>query len=59
MRIDQLTSKLQVAISDAQSVALGQDHSYIEPLHLLIALLDQQGGSTRPILQQAGVQLPK
>ncbi|MGJ8648634.1 MAG: ATP-dependent chaperone ClpB [Marinomonas colpomeniae] len=55
MRIDRLTSKLQLALSDAQSVALGQDHSYIEPIHLMIALLDQQGGSTRPILQQAGI----
>lgn len=59
MRIDRLTSKLQLALSDAQSVALGQDHSYIEPVHLMLALLDQQGGSTRPILQQAGVQVTK
>ncbi|MEO9275640.1 ATP-dependent chaperone ClpB [Marinomonas sp. 5E14-1] len=59
MRIDRLTSKLQLALSDAQSVALGQDHSYIESLHLMIALLDQQGGSTRPILQQAGISVAK
>ncbi|MFD1384178.1 ATP-dependent chaperone ClpB [Rhodanobacter aciditrophus] len=59
MRIDRLTSKLQLALSDAQSVALGQDHTYIEPVHLMLALLDQQGGSTRPILQQAGVQVTK
>jgi len=59
MRIERLTSKLQMALSDAQSIALGQDHSYIESLHLLMALLDQQGGSTRPILQQAGVQVAK
>lgn len=59
MRIDRLTSKLQLALSDAQSVALGQDHSYIESLHLMIALLDQQGGSTRPILQQAGIAVAK
>ncbi|QUX97016.1 ATP-dependent chaperone ClpB [Marinomonas sp. CT5] len=59
MRIDRLTSKLQLALSDAQSIALGQDHSYIEPLHLLMALLDQQGGSTRPILQQAGIPVAK
>ena len=59
MRIDRLTSKLQLALSDAQSIALGQDHSYIESLHLMMALLDQQGGSTRPILQQAGVQVAK
>ncbi|MCB5162890.1 ATP-dependent chaperone ClpB [Marinomonas algarum] len=55
MRIDRLTSKLQLALSDAQSIALGQDHSYIEPLHLMMAMLDQQGGSTRPILQQSGI----
>ncbi|MEL0637847.1 ATP-dependent chaperone ClpB [Marinomonas sp. TI.3.20] len=59
MQIDHLTSKLQLALSDAQSIALGQDHSYIEPLHLIIALMDQQGGSTRPILQQAGIQVAK
>lgn len=59
MRIDRLTSKLQLALSDAQSIALGQDHSYIESLHLMMALLDQQGGSARPILQQAGVQVGK
>ena len=59
MRIDRLTSKLQLALSDAQSVALGLDHSYIESLHLMIALLDQQGGSTRPILQQAGIAVAK
>ena len=59
MRIDRLTSKLQLALSDAQSIALGHDHSYIESLHLMMALLDQQGGSTRPILQQAGVQVAK
>ena len=55
MRIDRLTSKLQLALSDAQSVALGNDHSYIEPVHVMISLLDQQGGSVRPILQQAGL----
>ena len=55
MRIDRLTSKLQLALSDAQSVALGHDHTYIEPVHILISLLDQQGGSVRPILQQAGL----
>ena len=59
MRIDRLTSKLQLALSDAQSIALGHDHSYIESLHLMMALLDQQGGSTRPILQQAGIQVAK
>jgi ATP-dependent Clp protease ATP-binding subunit ClpB len=54
MRIDRLTSKLQLALSDAQSLAVGMDHSAIEPLHLLQALLDQQGGSIRPLLMQVG-----
>ncbi|MGJ3502120.1 Heat shock protein F84.1 [Piscirickettsia salmonis] len=55
MRMDRLTNQFQVAIADAQSLALGQDHNFIEPAHLLKALLDQQGGAVRPILQNAGV----
>ena len=54
MRLDRLTSKFQVAISDAQSLALGRDHQFIEPLHLMLALLNQQGGSIRPLLTLAG-----
>ncbi len=54
MRIDRLTTKLQEAFSDAQSIAIGKDHSLIEPVHLIIALLDQQGGSVRPLLMQVG-----
>lgn len=54
MRVDQLTNQLQVALSDAQSLAVGQDHSQIESLHLLKAMLEQQGGSARPLLSQAG-----
>ncbi len=54
MRLDRLTSKFQVAISDAQSLALGRDHQFIEPIHLMLALLDQQGGSIRPLLTLAG-----
>ncbi len=54
MRIDRLTSKLQLALSDAQSLAVGRDNSAIEPLHLMLALLDQQGGSIRPLLMQVG-----
>ncbi|HSC85441.1 MAG TPA: AAA family ATPase, partial [Pseudomonas sp.] len=54
MRIDRLTSKLQLALSDAQSVAVGLDHAAIEPVHLLQALLDQQGGSIKPLLMQVG-----
>ena len=55
MRMDKLTSRFQQALSDAQSLAVGRDHNLIEPTHLMVALLDQQGGSTRPMLAQAGV----
>ncbi|WP_416395836.1 ATP-dependent chaperone ClpB [Allohahella sp. A8] len=55
MRFDKFTSRLQAALAEAQSLALGRDHNFIEPVHLLSVLLNQQGGSTRPILQQAGV----
>jgi len=55
MRMDKLTSRFQQALSDAQSLAVGRDHNLIEPVHLLLALLDQQGGSTRPLLAQSGV----
>ena len=58
MRMDKLTSRFQQALSDAQSLAVGRDHSVIEPAHLLVALLDQGGGSTRPMLAQAGVNVP-
>jgi len=54
MRIDRLTSKLQLALSDAQSIAVGLDHPSIEPLHLMQALLEQQGGSIKPLLMQVG-----
>ncbi|MDT4800706.1 Chaperone protein ClpB [compost metagenome] len=54
MRIDRLTSKLQLALSDAQSLAVGHDHPAIEPVHLVLALLDQQGGSIKPLLMQVG-----
>jgi len=55
MRMDRFTSKFQAALADAQSLAVGRDHQFIEPQHLLSALLDQQGGSVRPLLAQAGV----
>jgi len=58
MRMDKLTSRFQQALSDAQSLAVGRDHSLIEPAHLLSAPLEQQGGSTRPLLAQAGVNVP-
>ena len=54
MRIDKLTNQLQTALADAQSIAMGNDHSAIEPVHLLLALLNQQAGSIRPILNRAG-----
>ncbi|MBV1898406.1 MAG: ATP-dependent chaperone ClpB [Cycloclasticus sp.] len=55
MRMDKLTSQFQVALSDAQSLALGKDHQFIEPAHVLVAMLDQQGASVRHLLQLAGV----
>src|SRR5690554_2363057 len=57
MRIDRLTSTLQVALSDAQSMAVGRDHNQIDPLHLMLALLEQQHGSIRPLLMQVGFDL--
>ena len=57
MRMDKLTNQLQAAIADAQSLAVGKDHSVIEPVHLIKALIDQRSGSTRPLLQKAGVNL--
>jgi len=54
MRMDKLTSRFAQALQDAQSLALVRDHNLIEPAHLLSALLDQQGGGTRPLLAQAG-----
>ncbi|MGH8031081.1 MAG: ATP-dependent chaperone ClpB [Luteimonas sp.] len=58
MRMDKLTSRFQQALADAQSLAVGRDHNLIEPAHLLLALLDQPGGGTRPLLAQAGVNVP-
>jgi len=54
MRIDRLTSKMQTAFADAQSMAVGQSHNEIAPAHLLLALLDQQGSSLKPLIKQAG-----
>jgi ATP-dependent Clp protease ATP-binding subunit ClpB len=58
MRMDKLTSRFQQALADAQSLAVGRDHNLLEPAHVLAALLDQSGGSTRPLLAQAGVNVP-
>ncbi|HWK55350.1 MAG TPA: Clp protease N-terminal domain-containing protein, partial [Hyphomicrobiales bacterium] len=56
--MDKLTSKLQQALADAQSLAVGRDHGYLEPVHLMIALVDQKGGSLRPLLTQTGFDVP-
>ncbi|MCK9366912.1 MAG: ATP-dependent chaperone ClpB [Metallibacterium scheffleri] len=58
MRMDKLTSRLQQALADAQSLAVGRDNNIIEPAHLMAALLAQQGGGTAPLLTQAGVNVP-
>ena len=50
MRMDKLTSRFQTALADAQSLAVGRDHQFIEPAHLLTALLDAQGGGIAPLL---------
>ena len=55
MRLDKLTSKFQMALADAQSLAVGQDHQFIEPAHVMVALLDQQGSTVRGLLTKAGV----
>ena len=54
MRMDKLTSKFQMALADAQSLALGRDHQFIEPAHIMVGLLDQEGGSVRHLLSLAG-----
>ena len=59
MRMDKLTSRFQQALADAQSLALGRDHQFLEPGHVLLALLDSQGASVRPLLLKAGVDVNK
>ncbi len=59
MRQDKLTTKLQEAISDAHSLAIGNDNQYIEPSHLLLAMIQQSDGGTRSLLQRAGVNVGK
>ncbi|MCK9636756.1 MAG: ATP-dependent chaperone ClpB [Methylobacter tundripaludum] len=55
MRMDKLTSMFQSVLADAQSMALGKDHQFIEPIHVMLALLDQHGGSIRPLLTHMGI----
>ncbi len=57
--MDKLTSKFQAALADAQSLALGRDHAFIEPIHVMKALLDQEGGSIRAVLTNAHVNIPE
>ncbi|AAU90778.1 ATP-dependent Clp protease, ATP-binding subunit ClpB [Methylococcus capsulatus str. Bath] len=59
MRMDKLTSKFQAALADAQSLALGRDHQFIEAVHVMSALLDQEGSTVRPLLIQAGADVPQ
>jgi ATP-dependent Clp protease ATP-binding subunit ClpB len=59
MSLNKLTSKFQAAISDAQSLAVGRDNQFIEPVHLMKALLEQQDGTARPLLIKANVNVSK
>ncbi len=54
MRMDKLTNKLQMALADAQSLAVGKDHNQIAPVHLISSLVNQKGGSIKPLLMQTG-----
>lgn len=58
MQIDKFTSKFQQALAEAQSLALGRDHQFIEPVHVMQSLINQQGGSVKPLLARCGVKLP-
>src|SRR5262245_21277139 len=59
MRLDKLTTKFQQALGDAQSVAVGNDQQFIEPLHVLSALLSQDDGASASLLSRAGVNVPR
>ena len=59
MRMDKFTSLFQMALADAQSLALGRDHQMIEPVHVLLAMLQQDQGSVNPLLSKAGVKIPE
>ncbi|GHU12887.1 chaperone protein ClpB [Betaproteobacteria bacterium] len=58
MRLDKLTTRFQQALADAQSIAIGHDQQFIEPQHLLLAMLDQEDGGTASLLARAGVRVP-
>ena len=57
MRSDKLTSKFQLALADAQSLAVGREHQFVEPIHLMAALLEQDGSAVRGLLTKAGVNI--
>ncbi len=57
MRMDKLTTKFQMALGDAQSLAVGRDHQFIDPVHVMVALMDQEGGSVRHLLASAGANI--
>src|SRR6202049_2044021 len=59
MRMDNLTSRFQAALADAQSLAVGRDNQFIEPAHLLLAMLDAEGGGVRPLLIKAAVDVDR
>ena len=59
MRMDKLTSRFQQALADAQSLALWRDHQFLEPAHVMLALIDSTGGSVRPLLMKAGADVNK
>jgi len=58
MRIDKLTTKFQEALSEAQSIALAKDNQYIEPAHVLLAMLRDSDGAAKSLLTRAGVNVP-
>ena len=57
MRPDKLTGKFQQALAEAQSLALGRDHQFLEPVHVMLAMLDQQGGTAVNLLTAAGIDI--
>ena len=57
MRLDKLTNKFQQALADAQSIALGKDNQYIEPIHVLSAMLNQEGSGINPLLVASGANI--
>ena len=59
MRPDKFTAKFQQALAEAQSLAVGRDHAFVEPAHVLLALIDQQGGTVKPLMGKAGGNLQR